>query len=410
MTQGDTREVGLDQVIANGASIRAAVKSAKWPTRAVNLEYSIVWSTPMKLGEEVSRYLAGEPVPLITSSLDAAETDAGKPETLLANQRISFIGTYVLGMGFIMSPEEAHRLIEHDSRNSDVLSPYINGEDLNSRPDSSASRWVINFFDWPLERAEEYPECLDIVRRLVKPERERNNRANYRDRWWRHAEHRPGLYDAIKGMGRVLAIAQTSRTMMPAWILMPSIPSHTVVVFAYEESARLALLSSTFHQTWAFEYGPTMRTDPRYAPSDIFVKFPQPGVTSAMELAGETLDQVRRPLMLERNVGLTALYNLLHGSGTDDAAIERLRKVHVDIDEAVAAAYGWDDLTLDHGVRQTAQGQRFAVSNAVRGEILHRLLDLNHRIHNDEKASGLAASGRGPAGRPDVNQMTLIDS
>ena len=51
------------------------------------------------------------------------------------------------------------------------LFPYLNGEDLNSRPDQSPSRWVINFFDWPLDRdsasedyegpvATDYPELL----------------------------------------------------------------------------------------------------------------------------------------------------------------------------------------------------------------------------------------------------------
>ncbi len=53
--------------------------------------------------------------------------------------------------------------------------PYLNGEDLNSRPDQSPSRWVINFHDWPLERAETYPDCMKIVREKVKPERDIDN-------------------------------------------------------------------------------------------------------------------------------------------------------------------------------------------------------------------------------------------
>ena len=64
-------------------------------------------------------------------------------------------------MGFVLSPEEAQALIANNPRNKDVLYPYLNGEDLNSRPDQSPSRWVINFFDWPLEKAAmEYPDCF----------------------------------------------------------------------------------------------------------------------------------------------------------------------------------------------------------------------------------------------------------
>ena len=62
------------------------------------------------------------------------------------------------------------------------------GKDLNQRPDCSASRWIINFRDWPLEHAEEYPDCIDIVRRLVKPERDTEQAtSNYREIWWRYA-------------------------------------------------------------------------------------------------------------------------------------------------------------------------------------------------------------------------------
>jgi len=50
-------------------------------------------------------------------------------------------------MGFVLEPEEAQEWIAADARNADVLFPYLNGEDLSSRPDTSASRWVIDFND-----------------------------------------------------------------------------------------------------------------------------------------------------------------------------------------------------------------------------------------------------------------------
>ena len=43
IAQGRTREVGLDQIAAEAFDIYAAIKSEKWPTKAVNLEYSVVW-------------------------------------------------------------------------------------------------------------------------------------------------------------------------------------------------------------------------------------------------------------------------------------------------------------------------------------------------------------------------------
>jgi hypothetical protein len=243
MAQGDTREVGLDQLTSDGATIRAAIKSAHWPTRTVNLEYAVLWSSRATPAAGVPRSLEGRPVSLITSSLDPAQTDLGKPFQLEANTGIAFQGSIVLGMGFTMTPEEAQRLIGRDERNRDVLLPYINGEDLNSRPDCSASRWVINFQDWPLERAEQYPDCMEIVRRLVKPEREQQNDRGGRTFWWRYLRPRPELQKAIEGMDRVLAITRVSRTVMPVPISTRAVVADRIVVFAWDGAGYQALLS-----------------------------------------------------------------------------------------------------------------------------------------------------------------------
>ncbi len=62
-------------------------------------------------------------------------------------------------MGFILEPEEAQALIAKDAHNKNILFPYLNDEDLNSRPDRSPSRWVINFHGWTLEQAESPAPC-----------------------------------------------------------------------------------------------------------------------------------------------------------------------------------------------------------------------------------------------------------
>src|SRR5207237_107576 len=123
-----------------------------------------------------------------------------------------------LGMGFVLEQEEALALIEKDIRNRDVLFPYLNGEDLNSRPDQSPSRWIINFHDWSLERAETYPNCMRILLKKVKPERDRlglkagTSAKGYARLWWQYGRRAVDLYATIGGMKRVLAIALTSRT------------------------------------------------------------------------------------------------------------------------------------------------------------------------------------------------------
>ena len=226
IAQGDTREVGLDQLTANGCVLPRAVPSRKWPGTA-SLEVAHVW---VRKGRWASPFVLDEkPVAGITGFLTEPGNVVGPPHRLAANAGKSFIGSYVLGMGFVLEPDEAQRLIEKNPRNKDVLFPYLNGEDLNSRPDQSPSRWVINFFDWPLDRdsapedyegpvAADFPDCLAIVEEKVKPERIKNSRKERRERWWQYAEKCPALYRTIAGMERVLAILLHKHQFSPAFV------------------------------------------------------------------------------------------------------------------------------------------------------------------------------------------------
>jgi hypothetical protein len=104
--------------------------------------------------------------------------------------------------------------------------------------------------------------------------------------------------------------------------------------------------------------------------------------------------------MLQRQQGLTTLYNQVHSSKVGDPEIARLREIHVEIDKAVAEAYGWAHINLGHGFHETAQGARFTISGSARREVLNRLLALNHQRYAEEEAGGVtAAKGRRAAGK-----------
>src|SRR4051812_50153348 len=60
--------------------------------------------------------------------------------------------------------------------------------------------------DYPSPVAAEWPDLLDIVKRLVKPERDPQKRDALRERWWQYAEKRPGLRAALATASMVLAI------------------------------------------------------------------------------------------------------------------------------------------------------------------------------------------------------------
>ena len=377
LVEGDTLTVGLLQMESRGWTVRRGSSPHPWPSKSANLSIIEIWlSRPPVASQSV---LDGEPVPRLGVDLQPFLRETGRPMPLEENDGRVFIGSYVLGLGFTLEPAEADAMLAADSRNADVLFPYVIGADLNRRPDMSASRWVINFFDWDAARAGTYDLPFARVEQRVRPERAGNNRANYRDQWWRYAESRPGLYDAVSDLEHVLAISLVGNVLMPVRVPTGQVIAHKCAVFAMEDLASLALLSSSVHQTWAIRYTSTMRTDINYSPSDVFMTLPRPDNSAEMAGWGEQLDTERRKVMLDRALGLTKLYNQVHDMAVTDPAIVAIREIHRQIDDAVMAAYGWSDLPLDIGHHRTKIGTRWTLSPEARFELLDRLLVENHR-------------------------------
>jgi hypothetical protein len=392
VAQGDTREVGLDQLVERGVTFVRAVASEPWPGGA-NLEMATVWG---RLGAwDGARILDGAVVGGITTSLALQGRVSGVALRVAANAGKSFQGSIVLGSGFVLAPQEAQRMLDSEPACAAVIKRFLNGEDLNSHPEGAPSRFVIDFQDWPRARAEVFREPFARVETRVHPERMRNNRPLYRERWWQFAERRPGLYPAIRGLDRCIAITLVSKVVQPLFVPTGIVYSHAVAVFAYDDDAHFGLLSSGFHWWWAVTHASTMRNDVRYTPTDCFETFAQPDLTPEVGRLGAALNEHRSALMLERQEGLTQTYNRVHDAVEQAADIVRLRELHVELDHAVRDAYGWDDLDLGHDFYDTRRfGVRYTFEPVARQEILDRLLELNHQRYAEEVARGLHDKSR----------------
>ncbi|MFF4625266.1 Eco57I restriction-modification methylase domain-containing protein [Nonomuraea jabiensis] len=402
LAQGDTREVGLDRLTADGVTIRQSVKSKPWPSSSAVLEYCATWTSRSGLGKDATRMADGVAVPAITPSLDPESRVAGNPNRLVASRDISYTGSKLDAIGFVVEPGLAQAMLVQDARNAEVLFPFLVGQDLNSRPDFSASRWVINFHDWVQEKASTYSAPYDRVVELVKPQRATNNRKVYRDYWWQYAEKRPAMTSAIKDLRQVIVLTLHTKTLMPVMVPTGQVFSHALGVFATDDTAMLALLSSAPHYWWARARASSMKADLRYTPSDVFETLPLPGLTQEMRDLGARLDTYRRDLMLSRQAGLTTTYNMVNNPANTDDDIAELRRIHIAIDEAVCRAYGWTDLLdkLDHGHHPVARETRFTVGPAVQRELVDRLLELNHARYAAEVAAGLHDKPGKKAPRP----------
>jgi hypothetical protein len=293
-----------------------------------------------------------------------------------------------------------------NARNREVLFPFLNGEDLNSRPDQSPSRWVINFRDWPIERAREYSDCFRIVEQRVRPERERlgtkddASAKGYARLWWQFGRKALDLYKTVAGLPRVLCRARVANINSIAFVPTELVFSDAVVVFASAKFGKFALLQSFAHTEWLTSRASTMRTDVRYTPTDCFETFPLPGSTEGLEEIGESYNNRRRDIMLSRKQGLTAIYNRFHDDGDHSEDIEELRRIHVEMDNIVAAAYGWKDLDLSHGFYPVKRSIRFTISDEARRVVLDQLLKLNHERYAAEVAAGKQEKSKKPKKSP----------
>jgi hypothetical protein len=380
LIEGDTLQVGLLQLEQRGWTMRRAASEHPWPSKSANLNIIEVWLTRVPMKSET--VLDDEPVPRLTIDLQPYLSESGRPERLPENDGLAFQGSNILGLGFTMTPEEAAEMIRLDPRNEEVLFPFVIGKDLNQRPDCSASRWVVNFQEWDDKRARQYELPWNKVESDVKPERMLKDVVRYPRmvrEWWKFWQYRQGLEEAIAPLDHVLAISRVGSVLLPVRVPTGQVFSEATVAFAFDDFASLALLSSNAHQSWVIRYTSTMRTDIRYAPSDVFLTFPRPHLTDDLEVLGKALDEERRKLMLGRSLGLTKLYNLVHDPAVEDPAIEGLRDIHREIDLAVLAAYGWDDLDPAIGHHKTKIGVRWTFSPAARYELLDRLLIENHQ-------------------------------
>jgi hypothetical protein len=419
IAEGDTRQVGLDAMLRADAVIHAAYPNEPWPGAAAVVTSRVhvrkgAWKGP--------RSLLGRPAPYISAFL--SDREEWSPKQLKANTGIAFQGSIVLGMGFVLTHEEAQRMLDADPRNAEVIFPYLNGEDVNSNPSQTPSRWVINFWDWPEERAKEYSLPYMRVAELVQPERQKNKRELYRRKWWQYAEKRPALYHAI-GQGHnfidhpkgwcggnieerhVMVCSEVTKYLSFAIIPNTYVMSANLDVFTKTDEF-FWVGQSAIHDAWARQYSSRLETRLKYSPGNAFETFAAPDYDSSgscREL-GRCLNGHRHELMEDRQVGITKLYNLFHRRGEHDRDIQRLRELHCQIDTAVAQAYGWTDLDLRHDFHEVPylpenDRVRFTISEAARVEILHRLSELNRQRYQEEVEQGLHGGRSGSGNRRD---------
>ena len=379
--EGDTREVGLDQLMDDGAHICNLTSAYQWPGKAavVVSVISISKKTPFKY------YIDGIQVKFIDSSLSNGTLLIRDRFKLSNNKDICSIGSYLQGVGFYIERSRAEDILRVNPDHHEIIRPLVRGDDIINVYGNTFPLYGINFSDRTEEQAKKYSVAYEIAEREVKSERQKGKDEKLAKFWWKYKRPTLDLYKGASRFKQVLVHGFTSKYVAFRFIDSRSIFVAPLVVFLSDSFGFFAVMQSSIHKVWV-ENVSSMGNTLRYTPTDCFETFPLPSAFESLDNLGREYYEYREKAMLDRQIGMTDLYNLFHDSENVDADLTTLRNFESTIDRSVLSLYGWRDINLDHGFHQAKSGLRHTVSEKSRIEIIRRLLELN-RLRYEEETS-----------------------
>jgi DNA-binding transcriptional ArsR family regulator len=393
IAEGSALKVGLGVIVNNG-DIFFANKGMPWPGTA-SVVVAVVgfmkgdWRGGCKIdGRECER---------IGPRLEPEVANTWVPQKLLSAP-FAFEGVNnSKGMSFVVTADSPWFESLKKESNS-LLRPYITGDDITSSALNRINRWALDIGDLSLDEVEKHwPIAYRFLIEEVKPTRTEEALNSYKgliDRWWQFWNHRADLMRRIRQNEKFIAYSKV--TKHPVCMLADPglIYTNQVVLIDKEREGMLAICLSSLFRSWLEKYcGGGLGVTLRLSISESIAKYPVPEFEVSQEGIGaaDRFNDLAVAFSAKNGCGLTDVMNSINSPDVSDADVAELRHLMVTIDAEVLAAYGWDDLEIEYGFREASESSgrypsRWALSEELRVEILHRLIELN-REYCEEKVS-----------------------
>jgi hypothetical protein len=365
ITQRQNRQVIADAEAA-GASVAWAIADHYWNDGADDARVRVamtviaretIGATLVEVDEDAKVTAVQHGRRMNTDLSIHADVATAVAQPLRSNCGLAACGFMLAGAGFVLTTEEAERILARAPEYAAVVRPYRKGGELTGRP---GGLYVIDFGLRSESEARAYPLAFDIVRDRVRPGREANNDRGRRTSWWRFGRTNEGLRAALSGLARYLATTETAKHRVFTLLDGRVAPDHAVICVALDDAFALGVLSSAIHTAWALAAGSKLGIDgtPRYNKAPCFeaFPFPDPRPEARRQIAdlAERIDAHRKAAIARgEKVGMTAMYNVVdklrantYLTGPERAVHElaacgTLRDLHDELDHLVAEAYGW---------------------------------------------------------------------
>lgn len=377
-------EAALNYISTHRGTITRAIKTLNWPGEAA-VTVSLIHFT--KHPWQGYRILNSLPVAAIPATLDSA-ADVSKIYSIKQGFDYSQ-GANAYGAAFIKTQTEVNLLRNKNPDLNNYLRRYINGDILNDGTSLDDSDWIIDFGERDLDQIHGCDQILDDIKKSVAYERRNQTRQVHESRPWLHWDKRTKFFKSARQQEHMLATVLHSSFFTIHVVPTKHFFAHGLELFLTDDLSILATLQSSFHEYWARLTSGSIGVTTRYTASKCLATFPFPLIASkdASAVAKEILE-LRNELMAA-GMSTNAAYARFHSPTDKTEKIDRLRRLHIDLDQAVCQSYGWSSLNFEHDYYETRQGIRFTISEAARRQVLDRLLSLNHQRHAEEVAAGL---------------------
>lgn len=347
--------------------------------------------------------------------------------SLVSNSGVASRGVQLIGSGFIVTPEDAAFLGLGTAANLDqIIRDYRNGRDLTQNPRGVK---VIDLFGLKSDEVRRlYPSVYQWIRERVKPERDQNNRASYRDSWWIFGEARKDWRAMSDGLPHYIATVETSKHRLFTVLDKDILPDNKLINIALDESSKFGVLTSRAHIAWSLSTGSRLGVgnDSVYVKSRCFETFPFPVLNkeqaASIGTLAERIDHHRKQQQANHSaLTLTGMYNVLEklraGSELTDkektinqqGLVSTLLEDHDKLDRAVFEAYGWPDLAgklVGRPGATTPLPEKTNEQAEAEEELLMRLVALNKQ-RAQEEAQGVIRWLRPEYQAPDAIQEEI---
>ena len=392
--QNYSRMGGLDYIVGNGGTILDSVSTEVWSGDAAVHVSIATWKKgeekrkkilTIQIGDKKNSPFEDHELEEINSALSLSDVTQAKK--LLCNSRSTtcYQGQTHGNKYFLLTKAEAKEYLK-DQKNSQVIHPYLIGEELVGQYQSQPQRYVIDFrkakdvfevaaykdlYDhihqhvYPVfkVKAEEEIKRNEEVKKQNPNARLNHHHENFFKRWWTLAYARNEFMDIIQSLNRYIACSRVTKRPIFEFVSSNINPSDVVQSFPMDDDYSFGILQSSIHWEWFMARCSTLGGTWRYTSDTVFDSFPWPQNPTKKQIEevakqAKALRDKRNEVMKEHHYTLRQLYRIM-----DDTQDNPVSEIQTRLDNAVREAYGM----------------------APNADILQYLLNLNTRMYEREQ-------------------------